>query len=195
MGEVVTYPNPHAEQTKTAYMGMVIFLGGWAMTFIAMFMVYGAMRISVKSWPPLGLPLLPLVLPTINTLVIAASSAVLELGLRGVRNSRDHRLAPALLVASVLGVVFLLIQWIVGSGLYEQGLTPERGAYAAVVYGFSIIHAAHLIIGVIALLVLTVMAFRSAFTPAKHLTVRIWAAYWHFVGIVWALMYLFVFVI
>jgi cytochrome c oxidase subunit III len=195
LGNVLPYSPPDAEQRKTSYLGMIIFLASWTMMFGVIFMVYGALRISAEAWPPLGLPLLPIALPTVNTLVIAASSFAIEWGLREIRNGRATRLAPSILATALLGLVFCALQWKVGAELFALGLTFDRGAYAAVYFGFAIIHAAHVIIGVLAMIFLAIRALFGAYSTPRHTTVRLWAVYWHFVGIIWLLIYLLIIVL
>ncbi len=194
-GRVLPYPPPDAEKRKTAFLGMIVFIASWTMMFGVMFFVYGAMRIAADAWPPLGLPLLPIAMPTVNVGVLLLSSLALEWGLREIANGRPKRLAPGVYVAALLGVVFCGIQWMVGVELFQQGLTFDRGAYAAACYGFAIIHAAHVAIGVLALLYLAVRASTGAYTTPRHLSVRLWAIYWHFVGVVWLAIYLLVIVL
>jgi cytochrome c oxidase subunit III len=189
LGDILPYEPPDKEQRKTTYLGMIIFLASWSMMFGVMFLTYGAMRVSSDEWPPMGLPLLPIALPSINTLIMAASSAVLELGLREIRHGRARRLAPAIFATALFGIAFCWLQWLVGADLIARGLTLDRGAYAAVFYGFAIIHVAHLIIGILAMLYLGVRAIFGAYTTPRHTSVRLWAAYWHFVGVVWLAIY------
>jgi cytochrome c oxidase subunit 3 len=189
VGEIVEYPSPYGEEKKTAYLGMLIFIAGWTMMFGVLFFIYGALRIAAESWPPLGLPLLPIVLPTLNTVVMLASSASFEWGLLEIRRGRPGRLAAGLAASAVLGVVFCAIQWKSGADLVALGLTFDRGAYAAVFFGFAMIHAAHVIVGVLALGYLGVRAAMGAYTTPRHLTPRLWAIYWHFVLVVWLAIY------
>lgn len=195
MGEVLSYPSPYTEEKKTAYLGMVILIASWAMMFVSIFLVYGAVRFNAPEWPPIGLPLPSLTLPTINSLVMIASSVTLEYGLVAIRNGKPRRLAPMLLLTTLLGVAFVYIQYILGSDLYAAGLELDRGAYAAVLYGLSVIHALHVALGILALSILTIFAFRGAYTTPRHLRVRLWSVYWHFVGVVWLAMYILVFVL
>lgn len=195
MGDVVSYPSPYAEEKKTAYLGMVIFIASWAMMFVSIFLVYGAVRFNAPEWPPIGLPLPELTLPTLNTAVMLASSFTFEYGLRAVRQGQPKLLAHMLALTTALGIVFVAIQYIVGVDLQAAGLDIHRGAYAAVLYGLSGIHALHVVLGVVALAVLTVFAYQGRYTAPRHLRVRLWAVYWHFVGVVWVAMYVLVFVL
>jgi cytochrome c oxidase subunit 3 len=192
---ILPYPQPDAEKRKTSYLGMIIFIASWTMMFGVMFFVYGALRISAESWPPLGLPLLPIALPTVNTIVLLLSSATMEWGLREVRHGRARRLGAWLVLTALLAVAFCALQWIIGADLFADGLTFERGAYAATFYGFAIIHVAHVLVGVLALIFLAMRAFMGSYTAPRHMSVRLWAIYWHFVGVIWLAIYLLIIVL
>jgi cytochrome c oxidase subunit 3 len=195
MGDVVPYRAPHARDHNTAYIGMVIFIGAWAMMFACFFFAYGALRVGSPSWPPMGQPALPIALPAANTGLLVLSSLVLELALLRVRRGSVRLLGPAIGLAAVLGIGFLAIQYAVGAELFAAGLTPTSGPYASVFYGLAGIHAAHLVVGVLALLWLSARAFAGAYNTPQHLPVRLWSVYWHFVGVVWVLMFVFVFLV
>lgn len=189
MAEVLQYPSPYAERNRTAYWGMGLFLAGWAMTFGGLFFTYALLRQRAPSWPPAGLPALPLLLPTLSTLVIGLSSLAFEAGLSAVRRRQVRRGARRFGGCVLLGGVFLALQMLLAREAAASGLTAERGGYAAVFYGFTVLHALHLVIGWVALMALGVATAKGRYSPARHLPLRLWGLYWHFVGVVWALMY------
>jgi cytochrome c oxidase subunit III len=195
MGDLVRYPSPHAKAHTTAYIGMVIFIGAWAMMFACFFFAYGALRVGAKEWPPTGQPMLPLGMPALNTLVLVLSSAALEAGIFGVRRGRVAVLGPMVLLSALFGALFLVLQYAVGAKLYADGLTPDTGPYASVFYGLAGVHALHVAVGVLALVWLSMRAFQKRYNAPQHLPVRLWSVYWHFVGVVWLLMFVFVFAI
>jgi cytochrome c oxidase subunit 3 len=174
---------------------MIIFIGAWAMMFACFFFAYGALRVGARDWPPPGQPMLPLAMPAVNTVVLLLSSIALEGGLFAIRRGKRGVLAPMVLVSSILGIAFLAIQWGIGADLYAQGLTPATGPYASVFYGLAGIHGLHVAVGIAALLWLSMRAFFGAYNTPQHLPVRLWSVYWHFVGVVWLLMFVFVFAI
>ena len=102
---------------------------------------------------------------------------------------------PALLVAALLGATFLALQIHVWADLWGQGLVPSTGQFASVFYLLTVVHGLHVAVGVVALGWLARRAARGAFTPAQHVSVGAWAYYWHFVGVVWLLMYVLVFLV
>jgi cytochrome c oxidase subunit 3 len=195
MGKLVPYRSPRTSEEVSAYVGMIIFLGSWAMMFATLFFTYGGLRARANGWPPPGVPAIPLLLPTLNTIVIAASSATLQGGGMLLRRGHPERLAPSLLASWVLGSLFLVLQGVVWNDLYHRGLEPGSGPYGSVFYGLTWIHAAHVGVGLIALGWLTVQAYRKKYTPARHLSLRMWTMYWHFVGFVWGAIFVSVYVL
>ncbi|HEX2568333.1 MAG TPA: heme-copper oxidase subunit III [Polyangia bacterium] len=182
----------HAE--GTSYLGMAIFLGGWAMMFAALFFSYGVMRIHAATWPPPGALRLPIAMPLVNTLVLLASSVTLQLGLYTIRNWRVAEL-PRWIVATIgLGVAFLGLQVAVWRDVWARGLRPDTSTYGSVFYALTAVHALHVVAGLIALVVVLVPALRGQYRKNRHTPVRMMAMFWHFIDIVWVLMFLAVYV-
>jgi cytochrome c oxidase subunit III len=195
MGAILPYPPPRARQEWTAYLGMVIFLGSWAMMFGSLFFAYGMVRARANDWPPPDLPVLPLALPGLNTLVIAASSGILQLGVRWLRLGKMPRVGPAVGAAVVLGTLFLYLQTVTWLSLFEEGLTPSEGPYPSVFYALTCFHALHVLIGIAALAWICRNVLVGKYSAARFLPVRLWALYWHFVGAVWGIMFVTVYVV
>jgi len=174
---------------------MVIFLGSWAMMFGSLFFAYGMVRARANAWPPPDLPELPLLLPGVNTAVLAASSALLQLGVRWLRLGPMRRVGPALGASFALGAVFLVLQMVTWRSLLDDGLTPAGGPYPSVFYALTCIHALHVLVGIGALAWLCRGVFIGKYSAARFLPIRLWALYWHFVGAVWGIMFLTVYVL
>ena len=80
-----------ARREWTALLGMIFFLAAWAMMFSALFFSYAMVRVGTNVWPPVNAPEFSLLLPAINSVLIALSSFVLH---RGVVCLRTLRLTP-----------------------------------------------------------------------------------------------------
>src|SRR5262245_61309001 len=106
MAGVIPFRHEEAK-ARTAFIGMVIFLGSWAMMFAALFFAYGVVRANSPVWPPPGFVPLPKLLPAFNTLVLLASSGTLQLGLRRVREGHSPELRWWLLATLALGLLFV----------------------------------------------------------------------------------------
>ncbi len=180
---------PRARENFTQSLGMIVALGSWAMMFGALFFVYGGIRAGMRVWPPPGLPELPLGLPLLNTLVLAASSAALLLGTRALGRGERKALPRWVLAAFVLGAAFLGLQFLVWKDLWLKGLVPSTGAFASVFYGLTALHAAHVLAGLVVLGVIFVRALRGTYTEHNVIRVRVAGMFWHFVDVVWILMF------
>ena len=87
--------------------------------------------------------------------------------------------------------------------LAQEGFVPAVAAYAAEggpLYGMTFytltgFHGAHVTIGVLALIFTSWRAFRGAYTPARHGGVEIMGLYWHFVDLVWIMVFTFMYLL
>lgn len=192
---ILPFRPARARKDATAWMGMVVFLGSWAMMFAALFFAYGMLRARMPAWPPPDLPALPLLLPAANTLVIAASSLALQRALSAARAGRLAAVKTALGAALVLAAGFIGLQVHLWRGLWQAGLRPDQGPYPSVFYALTLFHALHVLVGVVALVFLLAGAVRGAHQPGRHLALRLWTSYWHFVGAVWLLLFVTLFVV
>jgi heme/copper-type cytochrome/quinol oxidase subunit 3 len=183
-----------ARQAATAYVGMVVFLASWAMLFASLFFAYGLVRSHAGAWPPPDLPRLPLLVPGLNTLVAGAASLTLELLGRTRPPAGPRALAAGLLGATGLGAAFLALQAAVWVGLWEAGLRLDGGPYPSAFYALTGLHAAHVLVGVGALGWLALQAALGRLGPGQGTPLRLWTMYWHFVGAVWLLLFLTVYV-
>jgi cytochrome c oxidase subunit 3 len=172
---------------------MIAFLASWAMMFSGLFFAFGLSRVRAEQWPPASVPALPLGLPSLNTLVIALSSVALLFGLSRVKRGHARALAPALYLATALGALFVVLQFKLWTDMWSAGLHASSGQYGSLFYALTWVHAVHVGVGILALLWLSIRASAGAFSPARHLSVKLWSFYWHFVGVAWLFMFLLVF--
>jgi cytochrome c oxidase subunit 3 len=102
--------------------------------------------------------------------------------------AHDDRLAflQNLLVTAVLGAGFLI--GVVG---FEWGghIKPSDGAFGAVLYGMTGMHALHVLSGVIFILIIWNRGRKGSFSAERHWGVEACAIYWHFVDLVWVFFY------
>lgn len=185
------YRDRPTRQELTARVGMVVFLGSWLMLFAGLLFTYGLVRSRAPVWPPLDQPRLPLLLPGINTVAIAASSAALVAAQRALRAGRQRSSGARLALAALLGTLFLALQLVVWVALWRAGLLPSGGPYPSVFYGLTVLHALHVAVGLVAL---GLLAARALAGRARRLAVDLWSMYWHAVGAVWVVLFASVYV-
>ena len=169
---------------------MTVALTSFSMLFAAMFLTYAVVRANAPAWPPAGAPSPGLALPSLSTALIAASS-LCHLLFERAREAGGAR--PGLFWWSVLlGLGFLGSQALLWRSLAAGGLPPESGVFGSLLHGLTWTHAAHIVLGLALLLGTAPQARRAA--PAGRLAVRNAGLFWHFLGIVWGLIFLGLFV-
>ncbi len=193
--DVIRYRPPQARADDTAWLGMIIFLGSWAMMFGSLFFAYGVLRLRQPGWPPPGTPPLPQLLPALNTAVLGLNTVALQRSLNAARRGQQGPALSALVAGLALGLAFLALQVVLWKNLFTSGLALEDGSLAAVVYGLTGFHALHVLGGLAGLGLLVPAMLHGTLNAARHNRLRLWVMYWHFVGVVWLTMYLLIFVV
>jgi heme/copper-type cytochrome/quinol oxidase subunit 3 len=165
-------------------LGMVLFVASEAMFFGAFFAGYFTIKDNAKVWPPPGIPHLKIDIATILTIILVASSVVIQLSLRSIRKG-DERRAPPLGHHDRPGITFLLLQ------LYDYsqlGFGLKDGTFGTLFYVMTGIHMAHVFGGVVFLALVFSQAMGGALTP-RTTTFAAGAIYWDFVDVVWLLLF------
>jgi cytochrome c oxidase subunit III len=183
------YPFPRAlqqEKDATNYVGIVLFLGSWAVLFAGLFFSYGILRLKASHWPPVGVPQLPLLAPGVASLILLASSVTLWVAYQ--------KKSLTLFVSTILlGLVFLGLQASTWLQLWERGLQLDSGAYGGVFYLMTSFHALHVVGGLLALLWFLPAASKRGLGEVAGL--KPIGLLWHFIDAVWWLMFLAVYVV
>jgi len=178
-----------------AGLGLILFLLALGVGFATLFVFYGVMRASMPAWPPPGLPRVPLLFPTLNTGVTILASVTYHYATRQLAGGHPRAFARALTVTTFLGGIFLVLQLLLAIQTWALGVRAEGSAYGALMYTLAGFHALHVAVGVVSLAVVAGQALAQNFGAANLRRIRFWGWYWHFVGAIWILMYLLVFVI
>jgi heme/copper-type cytochrome/quinol oxidase subunit 3 len=157
-------------------------------TAIFAYLLFGYFYLASQAegdWPVGGPPSLALALP--NTFVLLASSAALVFAERaGARRGKRAQLLGGLALAIVLGAGFVLVQlqeW------QAKAFSPRSGTYGSSFFIVTGFHLAHVIVGLMLLLALFVWALFGMFDPQRHAPLTIGAIYWHFVDVVWLVVF------
>ncbi len=180
------------QEELTSSIGMMVALGSWTMMFGALFFIYLALRAQTSSWPPPGQHL-PMVLPAINTAVIIGSSVTLVRALDALRSGKHKGSVMWMSITLGLGILFCVLQLVLWQQMWADGLTTSAGTLGTVVYGLTVLHALHVAAGVLVLAYLLAQALsRARGAERMHkrlLSLRMCGMFWHFVDVVWVLMF------
>jgi len=133
-------------------------------------------------------------IPLLNTLLLLSSAVTLTIAQWGL--SRWHRgiLKTGLVLTIALGLTFLLLQSHEYYNDYtHDGLTLNAGVYGSLFYILTGFHGLHVAVGVIMLTVIFARSLKGHFTPDNHFALEGVGWYWHFVDVVWLLLFVFVY--
>jgi cytochrome c oxidase subunit 3 len=167
-----------------------IFLFTEVALFGAGFASFFAIRAAFATWPPPGAPHLEDFIPRLQTLMLLLSSLAIEWAVYSVRRDRRGGVLAGVVATALLGTGFLVLklgfEW---PHLWEIGFTPASGVYGSSFYLLLGAHGAHVLGGVVALAVVASRAKLGQFTSTSYGLLESVSIYWHFVHLVWLLLF------
>ncbi len=180
-------PEAHrSSRVEPQLLGMLLFIISEIMVFGAFFTAYFFIRVvDANPWPAAGTEL-PKIIAGFNTAVLLSSSVTIHWALESAKRGNRFGLKAGMLTTFFLGCTFLFVQI---NEYVHIGFTPSSSAQASIFYGLTGLHGAHVFIGLCLLLMVTVRAFRGHFSPEQHRGVEVPGIYWHFVDVMWVIVY------
>ena len=140
-------------------------------------------------------PLPSLLLVSVNTFILLVSSLCVVLGLSSIQQGNNRGLALWIGLTALLGASFVGVQAYEYNKLVHEGLTISSSQFGSAFFFLTGNHGLHVIIGVLWALVVLVRALRGRYTAQEHLGVEIFGLYWHFVDVVWIIIFTLVYLI
>lgn len=177
---------------------MRLFIASLGMLFAASMIAYVLLRVGVwgRNPPPLGTIHLPWSL-WISTFLVLAASFTIHRSLHNVRLERQQPFRMWLAVTLALAILFVIVQtpsvWIIFSEhrarVAEAGAVGIPMAFYGLVFFLIVVHALHVLGGVLTLAWVLYRAGQNAYDHEHHMPVRHSAFYWHFLDVVWMVMF------
>ncbi|MBA2430447.1 MAG: heme-copper oxidase subunit III [Thermoleophilaceae bacterium] len=175
-----------SSRVEPAFLGMLLFIISEIMLFGAFFTAYFFIRVvGGAEWPAPGTEL-PKLIAGVNTAILVSSSFTMHWAQTGVKNENRRALRAGLLATLLLGSTFLTIQ--INEYVF-LGFAPSDHAQGSIFYGLTGLHGAHVFVGLTLLAFATTRAFRGHFTATEHRGVEVPGIYWHFVDVMWLIVY------
>ena len=188
-------PANQSSRMHPAVLGMFLFIASEAMLFGSFFTAYFFVRVvnpdAPGSWPPEPFEF-PIFVAGVNTAILVTSSFTMHWALQSIKRGERNGLKAGLVLTILMGLAFLLTQAIEYA---HVGFNTGDGAFASAFFGLTGLHGAHVFVGLTILAVMAVRAFRGHFTPDHHHGVELAGIYWHFVDIMWIVVYATVYLI
>ncbi len=132
---------------------------------------------------------------SVSAFVLLASSLLMVLAVNAIGRGMKKRMVVYLLGTAGLGLVFLGGQVYEFTLFYQEGLTLQTNLFGSSFFTLTGFHGAHVAIGVVWLLGIVITALRGLITAKSALNVEIAGLYWHFVDIVWIVIFTLVYLI
>jgi cytochrome c oxidase subunit 3 len=178
-------------------LGFILFLASEVMFFGGLFAAYFIARADSPAWPPeellspakvaAGVKLeLEFTLPLIATILLVLSSVTMQLGVNAIKKGNRSGLIWWTFISIVLGVIFLSAQ------MYDYSQLPFRASdtiFGTTFFTLTGFHGAHVTGGVIFMLVILVRSLGGQFSAEGHEAVEACSFYWHFVDVVWIILF------
>jgi heme/copper-type cytochrome/quinol oxidase subunit 3 len=183
---------PTSTGLDTWKLGFWVFLGSETLffgTFIATYMIYVGRSLE----GPYPHEILDIPLTTLSTFVLLMSSLAMVLALNAVQKDNRKGALLWLMMTAGLGSAFLAFQAYEFTHFYHEGLTLTSNLFGTTFFILTGFHGAHVTIGVIWLLILWVQTYAGRIRPADSLKVEIAGLYWHFVDIVWIVIFMLIY--
>jgi cytochrome c oxidase subunit 3 len=145
--------------------------------------------VTTEAMPWTGLPLY-------NTIILMVSSVTCHMAHVALEKQDRKALKLWLAVTVILGCIFLFMQVEEYVHAYtEMNLTLQSGIYGNTFYLLTGFHGMHVTLGTIILLIMFFRVMKGHFTPDNHFAFQAGSWYWHFVDVVWVMLFLFVYIL
>lgn len=188
-----TFEGHHTNKVKSGIMqGFILFVISEVMVFLSVFWAYGHSSLSPAVelgliWPPAGItPLDAFAIPFLNTLLLLSSGAYITWGHHALILNNRKAVLTGTFITIILALIFTYLQYVEYT---ESGFTFADSVYGSVFYATTGLHGAHVLVGTIFILIQYLRIINYHATTTHHLGLESSILYWHFVDIVWLLLF------
>lgn len=176
----------HVEHHDFRVLGLITFLSSEFLMFAGFFVLFLVYRAEAIAWPPEGTEV-ELLLPAINTVILVSSSFVIHYGDTAIKRGDVKGLRKWYLITAAMGAIFLAGQ------VYEYlslGYGLSTNLFSNCFYLMTGFHGLHVFIGLLLILGVLWRSRREGHYGAEsHTGVEMAEIYWHFVDVVWIILF------
>ena len=199
--DLVAHPAEHAEGHHTSTglsnekLGMWVFLGSECLLFGALISTFLLYRSRDVVEGPEVAELYDIPFTSVSSFVLLMSSLTMVLALSAAQKGKGRETRTWLLTTGLLGATFVAGQVYEFTSFVREGLGYTTNLQSSAFYTLTGFHGVHVTVGIMMLLSLFVLSLRGRLGPERSETVEIVGLYWHFVDIVWVVIFTVVYLI
>ena len=191
-GEAVGILEGHGEVGGRSlnWWGMIFFIMSEALIFANLIAAY--LYLEIRYSKPWVLPdgtHLEILFPAINTIILLSSSIPVRIAGAGIAKGNQRNLVLGLLGTIILGSTFLGGQAFEYSTLFGLNFNPSYQIFGSAFFTLTGFHGLHVTVGILFLIIVFLRSVRGDFTARKHFAVQAAEMYWHFVDLVWVVVF------
>ena len=185
-------PAHRSSRVEPQVLGILLFIISEVMVFGAFFTAMFFIRVAQGDpWPAHG-NVLPEAATGINTAILESSAFTMHWAQTAIKKGNRFGLKAGILATFLLGCTFLFLQITEYANI---GFAPQDHAQGTIFYGLTGVHGCPVIVGRILLLCVVIRSWRGHYSAEEHRGVEVPGIYWHFVDVMWLIVYLTVYII
>ena len=175
-----------AQKPDSRKLGMWIFLATEVMFFTGLI----SAALKMKSLSPADANhVLNIPITAVNTFVLIVSSTAVVMALAALQDGKRPLAIRWMVLTAVLGATFVGIQAYEYTHLIGEGFVPSANQFASGFYAVTSAHGFHVLLGVLVLINLIARTVRGSVSPRHYMPFEVWGLYWHFVDVVWIILF------
>ena len=174
---------------------MCVFLASGVMFFPATVGTYIILRSArPDAWAEPG-AMLNVPVTAVNTFLLICSSVTMVKAFAAAQDGLQKQLRLWLIATVLIGATFVGVQVYEYRELIHHGFVPSASLFGSTFYTMTGFHGFHVTMGVICMIFVAIRAFLGKYTAADHRGVEVVGLYWHFVDLVWIILFTIVYLI
>jgi heme/copper-type cytochrome/quinol oxidase subunit 3 len=187
---------PHATSTGLSNnkLAMWLFLGSECLLFGGLISTYMLYRGRHENGPGPD-QIFDIPLTSVSSFILLMSSLTMVLAVNSAKRKDDRNTNLWLVTTALLGALFVGGQVYEFTAFYHEGLGFTTSLFGSSFYTLTGFHGVHVTLGIIMLLVLVAISRRDRFTGDKAEVIELVGLYWHFVDVVWVIIFTLVYLI
>nr|UTT72626.1 cytochrome c oxidase subunit 3 [Megaginus tataupensis] len=189
-----TYQGWHTEKVcRGLYLGMIMFISSEVMFFFSFFFGYFFTSLNPDiqigmMWPPKGVqPLDYMGVPFLNTILLLSSGVSITWAHHCINESLKSSSVKSLIITIILGILFTFFQYL---EYFDCSFTIADSCYGSFFFIMTGFHGIHVIVGAIFIMVSTTRLWFNHFSSKHMIGFEMAAWYWHFVDVVWLMLFI-----